>query len=370
MVNAILNVIGTFLYPLFSIVFTLIDLFQAIFKAFAGTGTVGIGGAWGTGGSVTAENRGGETDTGIVYYLLNEPVIRNAFYSILLLAIFLLVIFTAMAFIKNVYAAKPKTWQDILADTFKGLANFIFIPVCCLLGVWLGNILLNAIDGATNRGGTTSLSGQLFVCSAYNANKWRDGTYNNLDSSSEQIDFTWAYNHANGKNESWQNIASTYQNKTQEEIATIVDEFYATNKIDLNWYGSVMNCYTLSGINYVLMVGGGVFILYVLISVAYGMVKRLFMLLMLFIISPAMCALFPLDGGKAVGSWKGDFVKNVISAYGAVAGMNLFFSIAPIIQRIHISGAMDNLGILPLILTIAGLFVVKEFISLIEHDIV
>ena len=49
-VDAILGAIGTILYPMFSIVFALIDGIQAIFQAFAGIGDVRLGGSAGSGG--------------------------------------------------------------------------------------------------------------------------------------------------------------------------------------------------------------------------------------------------------------------------------------------------------------------------------
>lgn len=107
----------------------------------------------------------------------------------------------------------------------------------------------------------------------------------------------------------------------------------------------------------------------------FGMIKRLFMLVFLYVVSPVLCAMYPLDGGTAVGGWKKQFISNTISAYGAVAGMNLFFSIAPLIQNIELSSAtmpgtsaelVNSLGIISLLLTIAGLYVVKDFVSLIN----
>ena len=42
MIDAILGVLGSIIYPLFSIIFLIIDIVQNIFKAFAGTGNVTI----------------------------------------------------------------------------------------------------------------------------------------------------------------------------------------------------------------------------------------------------------------------------------------------------------------------------------------
>lgn len=397
MIDAILGAIGMIIYPLFSIIFLLMDGIQAMFQAFAGTGDVNYGTGQFEGSianTITSTNKGGETDTGLIYYLFQSALVKNLLMSIMILALFLLIIFTVMAFIKNAYSSKPKKWQEIVGNAFIGLANFIFIPVCCLLGVWLGNILLKAIDGATNIGGAVSMSRQLFLASAYNANDFRlmkneyDDYATNYDEPYEDLldiigtineEGNFEYGNGTETNKAPQIKVEKQQWQSEKEFkeameyyAAIVDQYYGSEGVSIyEWY-SVSWGYELFNINYIVLAAGGIFLLYALCSITFGMIKRMFILLMLFIISPAMCALYPLDDGKAVGSWKGDFVKNTISAYGAVAGLNLFFSLLPVIQNISLfsSGGVgvlfETLGLTTLLLTIAGLYVVKDFISMIS----
>ena len=337
MLDFILGVVGTILYPIFSVIFVVINLLQSIFYQLAGIGTTHYqtGRSWFSNTTITAENDGGEGSTGLIYYLLTSNLVKNLFLSILVLAVLLIIVFTAMAFIKNAYASKQKSWQEIVGNAFKGLANFIFIPVCCLLGVWLSNILLNAINGATSGGGATNMSRKLFICCAYDANRYRykdevsEGDVKDIESlvkknpiiddDGRKVTLEFDVNH----------------DKTdQEYFANIVDNVYAQSDVGIHWYWQVDDHYDLFNFNYLVLVVGGVFMLYVLIGLAYAMVKRMFILLMLFVISPAICAMYPLDEGSAVGSWKKDFIKYTIAAYGAIAGMNLFFAILPSVSAI------------------------------------
>ncbi len=408
MVDAILGIIGSVLYPMFCIIFALINTMQYIFGAFAGIESVKFGRWVGASTPIQPSDPNGdalgENTSGIVYYLMNSHLIKNLFFSILTLAIFLIVIFTAMAFIKNVYTSKPKKWQDIVSSAIKGLANFIFIPVCCLLGVWLSNVLLQTLAGATSSSGVSSLSGQLFVSSAYNANMVRTqsktSTVITLPYDEYGGDglfqirkeyFTKAY--AEGDNVQRENHSKAVKNlnafinvwwpeenkkskptalegRDQEYYANMIDSVYAQSwRLQSNAI-FVEGCYHLFEINYILLAGGGIFILSVLFNISFGMVKRLFMLLFLFVISPGMCAMYPLDDGGAVGKWRNDFMKYLLSAYGAVVGMNLFFSLVPIVQNIQLSGATGVFlsgifsGLIQLLLTIAGLYVVKDLISM------
>lgn len=386
MIEKILGLIGSLLYPLFKILFVLIDGIQGIFGAFAGIDNVKVGNA-----PITSVNDGGLKNTGIVYYLFQSDIVKNMLISVAILGLFLLIIFTVIAFIKNVYASKQKSWKDIIGAALVGLMNFVFVPTVSLLGVWFGNILLNAVNGATSSTGATSMAGNLFVASAYNANKVRvyveddlkweindSTTYGDLgDGSNYWKECSQYYTNLNNLNTTSKYIEldETKAKNDPAYLANKIDEYYSLSGRYQGSYGKVNGFYKLSSINYLVLAAGGCFMIYVLASISFGMVKRLFMLLVLFIISPAMCALYPIDDGSAVKKWKDEFVKNILSAFGAVAGMNIFFAILPLITNIKISDAggagavLDFLGLTSVLLTIAGLFVVKDVISFISGAI-
>ncbi len=351
--EGILGALGTVLYPLFSVIFLAIDVLQGIFGAFAGINNIDFNGE-----TITSGNTGAETDTGIVYYLLTSDVVMNMFFSMLALACILLLIFLTMAFIRNVYAAKPKSWKEIVGSAIKGIGNFVIIPVACILGVWLGNIVLQAVNGATARGGSMSISRQLFVCSAYNANIIRSGDYSITDAEGNiSVDAIVSFCSQYG-------IAVDTTQTDPEYYANCIDQAYGAGA-PINAWGDVDDWYSLFNINYLILGAGGIFILYVLGAISFGMVKRLFTLIVLFIISPIMCSMYPIDDGAAAGNWRKRFLSQTISAYGAVAGMNLFFAITPIIQGISFS--FDILGLTQLLLVIAGLYMVKDFIDLVSN---
>ena len=385
MIDLVMGLIGTLLYPLFSIVFVAIDGIQAIFFAFAGIGEISFNasGSTLTGSTqIGTGNTGKETDTGILYYLMNHSIIRNLIISIAVLGLFLIIVFTVMAFIKNAYAAKQKGWKEIIGNALKGLANFIFLPICCLLGVWLGNILLQAINGATSAGGATSMSRKLFIAAAYNANIYRNAN-GNVDEAKENIEaFLKVYD--------MEDKFTVKDNESAAYYADLIDQIYSYGGRTGSWFTAGVPLYShtsvgpgitpgagyynLAQINYIVIIVGGIFMLYALGSLTFAMVRRIFILLTLFVISPGVCAMYPLDEGKAVGSWAGEVKKSILSAYGAVAGMNIFYSILPLIDNIHLGGndfgaAMSSVFIsdlLQLFIMVSGLLVVKEIIGLIS----
>ena len=391
MIDAVLGILGTILYPLFAIFFVLIDLVQAIFRSFAGIGDASYRKSTFnydniTSGQYKEDSKWGgildDDNGGLVYYLLRSDLVMNLVWSIATLALILLIVFTVIAFIKNIYAPKSKSWQEIIGLSVKGLFNFIFIPVVCLLGIILGNILLNAIDGATSTGGATTMSRKLFLSAAYDANWIRMGntvSYNQANRAIDLHNSVFKKGIAKVTVPQGKKGSDAIEGADVEYYANLVDEAYGTGGVFLtdhhNWISVEAN-YSLPRINYLTLAVGGVFMMYALGSISFGMVKRLFTLLVLFIISPAACAMYPLDEGNACKQITGDFKKNTISAYGAVAGMNLFMSIAPMIENINIAGSdaggviTDIIGvnsILHLILLVCGLFMVKDLISMISN---
>ncbi len=349
--QAIEGALGNFLYPLFSILMVLIDGIQQLFYAFAGVGEVFINGQ-----KITSGNTGNLTDTGIIFYLLNSNFVRNIFISLLALAVVLLVLFAAIAFVKNMYSEKPKTWQDIIGNAVKGLAGFIVTPLICIFGAWGGNILLKAINQATNAGDTANMAGQLFVVSSYNANKVRTG-----DMSIEQAR-SFLTGHQGG------NYSADW---SAEDYAKEIDNFYSKNPDYYYEIAKVGDCYKTFKINYLLLGIGGVFMLYALGSITFGAIKRMFLLVFYFVISPVAHSLAPIDDGKAGGDVRSNFYKQFISVYGAVAGLNLFFSVVPLFQSMKFvlgSSTQDFLfgGLVNLIIIIVGLLTVNELISFVS----
>ena len=359
LVDVIQLVIGQFLYSLLGSVFLwVIDVVDNIFRALAG-----IGDGYQLNGNPAQGNNTFNTDGGLIYDLLRTTVIKKLIIAIMILAAFLLIIFTLMAFLKNVYAQKQKTSKEIISNSIKGALYFIFVPVCTLLGVYVGNIVLKAIDGATSLGGGQQMSSKLFIACAYNANEFRrgnevsEGHVNSLIKAAERFGYD-------------KDISSITAGMDRDEFADIVDDVFAQSPNPDFHITNVSPFYNTFAMNHILLIVGGVFILYVLCSLAFAMARRIFIILIWFVISPACCAMFPLDEGKMVGKYKDEMTKQVLSAYGAVAGINLFLSIMPLIDNLQIgkgfAGAWGASGFVNLFILISGLLCVKEIVSMLS----
>lgn len=96
--------------------------------------------------------------------------------------------------------------------------------------------------------------------------------------------------------------------------------------------------------------------------------KRIVELVGLFMISPPIIAIMPLDGGKTFSNWRTNFISKALSAYGAIIGMNILFLLLPYLNEIELFSS--NLSLLNTIFQclflIVGLTMVEGFISLLS----
>lgn len=320
--------------------------------------------------------------------------------------------------------------SKVIGRSIKALLSFAIVPVVVFFGVYLCNILLRALDAITSgsstdalgmpttnlaqysrsdEGGgdsyiayslfgfkiatnTTPFSGVAFKASAYRANRARlsdefvqllntneitnwDGTFAGTDAETiaTYIDTAFA-NNVRFRNEYTLDYGSSYQENNNlwsldiisgaDGLASSVDPF---DTLDRYRVGVVWYYYDLWQFDFLVAWAIVISMLTVFINIIFGLMKRFFEVIGLFLVSPPVVALMPLDDGAAFGKWKGRFISKMLGAYGAVVGMNIMFIILPYIYRIK----FFNIGIVDAIIQslfiIVGLVSVKSFIALMSE---
>lgn len=316
--------------------FLLVDAIQLMFKKLAGLDTYYVG------------NQGQSGD--IVLTLINNKTVQNVFWSLLILGVILLIICTIVALVKTETQAvddkSRKSKSKIFSESIRALFNFFMVPVVAILGIFMGNALLQSLDQATS-GGSERISTIIFKLASYEANRARKDETFALDIRDKGT-----------------NDMGVLKGSTQEDIALAIDSAFTNfTTIDhksfdfptTNWfskdgtyihvlaltvfsYGTslvprdyfsiydasmVYYYYDLTSFNYIIAWIGIFFVTWVLFSTAIGMIKRIFKLTVLLIVSPPIVAISPLDNGKALGEWKKQFLGSTLSAYSTVVALNL-----------------------------------------------
>lgn len=371
-VNLIMYAFGLIGYSISCFLLALIDYVEMLFRLLAGLDVSGM-----------SLNLGASPDksSDLVIQLLRSNEIRDIFLSMCVVGLFLLVITTIFQMIKVEYTTEgaKNSKTPILNKAFKGLCNMIMVPGLCIFGVFIGNQVLDLLDKATKPGdGTNSatISGTLFVTAASDA-FYRD--YEILRPilvSLEPVSATVTLvtelvpivvsSVGDTVTDSF-GIGKDY--KLTESERDVVESDVSTGAISYFEVEKITSYYNYSRINYLLLIFGACFVIKCLYFTCFGMVVRLYQCGMLFIISPAVIGMTPVNEG-GLGKWRSEFVGQAISAYGVVLALNIFFVIVRVLLSIEFKfdsfndqffGATMMEGLLKAIIVIGGCISIEKF---------
>ena len=352
---------------------TIVDMLQNVFKKLCGMDVYWVG---------------NERVEGLdpLLQLFTNGTVMQVLIALTLVAVVMVIVAAVIQIIRVEFTTEgsKNSKGQIFGQALKSLLMFVLVPICCIGGVGITNALLKTIDRATNLStGQASLGSSIFVSAASNTNRIRAG--GNL---------TEPLLRAVG-------INGTINETNREECAQLVDTAFKENTVDysalsglddaLNTIGQsqyerlslVKLYYNHYEMNYILYIGAGIIAAYTMISVTFGMIMRLFKGVILFMISPPMVALMPLDGGSAFKQWRTAFVKQILSAYGTIVALNLLFLVLPIVENIKlfqpltgVSGGFDAgfdfngaNSFVQILVTLTGLFMLKDLTGIIANMI-
>ncbi len=358
--------IGPLLWALCDIFFVLLDIFESLFKAFAGVAEDGV----------TIHGQRGVTGD-IVLFLMESDIVADIFISMMILSWILLIIFTIFAIVKNQYSEKQEPVSKIINSSFKGLFMYLLVPVATVVCLIVGNAILQAIDGATRANSNASkLSGMVFVAAAYNANALRDSSVSDARDTLER----W-YNLGMLDAETRQLIADAVGISSADDVdlvigdsaskmeivAEIIDDQAAAGKLGFGkWhYTSVRLYYHPFQLSYITIWIGGGFLIWAIGKICWGLLARIFKMTLYYAISPILMATYPIDNGGALGKWRSEMVKLGTSAYAAVGVTNIMYSIIPVFNNIDIGWIVGG-GIIKLFILIVAFSSVSDLIKTIS----
>lgn len=356
-------IFGLFFYGIQTGMFYVIDMVQMVVRKVAGLPAYNINGER-TFGYI---RDGVERSDDLVISFLEDPTVRQVFISVLIASVFLLFIATVIAVLKSETDTKSNAKGPIFANAIKSILYFFMVPVVCYLGVMVSNIVLRTLDGATSRD-SVSFSTQIFVASAFSANRVLEEndlaveiykaqivpgsaliTPQEFYADGEQKKATDAGREALAKlvDDAFRRNLSpvtdgSYAAEGSDNVASISTvgswgvgtRSYSFDSYDVKDYALVFKFYNVVGYNYLIGYVAGITIMVMLLQLLIGVIRRIFEICVLFVVSPAVVALMPLDGGEKFKTWKDNFIKRVFSAYGPIIGMNLCFMVLELLQDV------------------------------------
>lgn len=348
----------------------------------------------------------GESGQGdIVINFIQEQGLINIFIALFVLSIVLLFIVTLVSVIKSEWSpvteAKGNNKYAVISKSIRALINFITVPVVSILGIIVGNELLKAFDGATHNGeGDIGISNLMMQCVTENAS-W---VYINDSDARKIMEANEGTVDVNGQ--SYKGIYSHFTTSGGYDAAAINRAFNQGAKVPTDLRVSVENIpwltdevaeaindkiargeayfsyqdvdmvsifYKLGNVDYLAGFVVMFFVTKFLFEISFGLVKRIYMLSILILISPPIVAVTPLQP-DALKNWRKQFISNVLSVYGAIVGCNLYFILVPYMRRIQLFKNSDILGypinsFITLLFIGAGAMFIGDFSKLITDII-
>ena len=462
----LLSLIPKAIYLLNSSLLSLIDFMQLLFRKLAGLDVYYItndnGETIATTGDLLTNFIGGILGINIngneSFDLIDYSLLSTVFWSFVIFGLIILFISTLVAIIKSHYTYNEKSAKGplpILATAGKAIVNMVAVPVIVILGLYLSQAILNALDQITAVGSddvvnlygsentsrylqqnitdsqgnqtyifydmfgftggivygvnipgtniddyfdqkmlglvaarTQPFSGSMFKVAGFNANRVRSGEYtintpftgnvgstmelfsnhgNDSDVLANMVDEAFAnFLHLDGvylMNFMTEEIYDTgiYLPELEQFLTIFTSPYicsFSKFNIGLVWY-----YYNLWNYNFIVGFGSVIVCVSIFLNIIMGLMSRLFMAIVLFLVMPPLAGLAPLDEGKAFGGWREAFMKQVLMAYGAVVGMNLVLLILPYINEIDMFGIPIVDSLVQTLFIIVGLITIKAVIS-------
>lgn len=345
--DIVMQIVNRMIYSVAKQILFIVDAIQALFRRLAGLDKY-----WVVENGVSKEHSGD-----ILVSLMSNETVLEVFLTLTLVAVAMVIIATIIKVVQSEFTTEgsKSSKGGIIGQAIKSLVMFILVPVLCFGGVFVSNALLKALDTATSQGSESSMASQVFVSAASSANKVRNGRIsytsevvtfinngqplNNASQAALAIDNAFRAKKDFGKNPpaSAGGIVETIVNTIFSSPVDVVAGGIST--VGIATYENIYmvgTYYDIGQMNMIIMIGGAIMVCYVMLVTSFGLVMRLFKAVILFMISPPVIAIAPLDKGNAFGSWRKQFVSEVLAGYGAILGLNLFFIVLPILNNINI----------------------------------
>ena len=303
LLQGLLELICSLFYGMFSGICLLIDFIKTIFYKLCGIETVEIEGEQGD----------------LLSNLLESDIIKRVFLTIFIIGFILLIVFTILAIIKSNYQEK-QNWKTVLSKTGQAFIIMILIPFTVIIGVMLTNTIMSSINQAMNvypSSGQGTIGGQFLITIGHDA-------YKGLIDQSQ------------------------------------AEAMFVSGELNYAKLSVVKQYYDITELNYVIGLLGSLVMLIMFVISVITFVQRIFDIVLLYIISPVSISTIPLDEGNRFKVWKDMLISKILSAYGIILVMNLFFLIIPQVYQIKFFDNSFQNGVVYILFLIGGSFAVTK----------
>ena len=331
-----------------------LDTIFEMFRVLCGIDTVSVEGT-----------DGGQS---ILNVFLQASNVTKAFLLMLLVAILVAAVSTIVAVVKNIVNMKGGERKSHARTLGQGFGTIIITGVMAFVmiaGITMSNYVLIKVNDATAPDSSLTISAQLFDMSV---GKTYQYDYANI--TYEPIPVLNEFGEEQYDDEGNLIVERDEQgNIVYEEVIPLLldengdpiiesgwrnghtaadldfsvmspDEIFGVHKKTLGLFEDGDKSYTqqpmveMESFNFWTAYLVVIVMLVAIIFSMLGLVKRIFDIVLLFIVLPLISATIPLDDGVRFKNWRDTVVSKVVLAYGAILSVNVFLLIVPTISTI------------------------------------
>ncbi len=287
------------LLGLFIALCSLVDFAENIFNIFAGISPVYVN----------------EQKTYLLDAFFQMEKVSAAFTSITVMAVaisFIFTIFKTAKSISDMAMEDRNPISKVLANGMKAAVTFMLIPFLCIAMLQLSSIVTSQAVAAftAGQGGSSSVGCIIFLSASMDADRETSSPKNILDLSSPQAQGGSTHTLTDGVRLSYLEGKKDYH-----KLSVVKKDFYASN------------------FNYVEGFVSAVLLLLILLGAVMVFIRRIFELLLLYLVSPFFVSTIPLDDGVMFKKWRELFIAKFFSGFGIIFSMRFYLLIIPAIAN-------------------------------------
>lgn len=267
------QILSNFLIRIWIIFLKLVYFIEQIFNVFSGISPV--------------EVRDVSRKMPLLEYFFHQDTVKTAFLVITVLSVALAFLATIIGVTKSMsdMALEDKApISTVLRQALKAAVTFAVIPITCLFLLQTATTMVTVVNTTFNyEQENVSVSDVLFITVASSA----------------------------AKN---QNTVDSYSSGQKYEDAE-----------------AVQRDFDITRFNFVQAYISAFMIAIIMLCSILQFIQRIIMVLLLYLSSPFFVAVMPLDGGAKFHEWKNMFVAHMMSAFGPIISMKIYFIIMPFV---------------------------------------
>ena len=331
-------------FKLFTMLLKVLYIIEKIFDVFSCTVGVYVQNASGqmvaTSGSVDVSK-----NSSLIDVLMTSDVVVNAVLGMTAGAFVLCFLLTIFAVVKSMgegIGELKRPVSHVLRQTAKACLTFVLIPLVCIFVVKLAGVVITTVSlkMPTNIDGTRNKSANELVTEAL-SNTTGQPKRGTKQSQIEKAIAAARTATPNAETRAcdlifYLSVKDALRDKSLESYYLSGQHFQNTSvamqDIDINLINWLYAFFELG------------LVLVIFVKLIIECMVRIFMLLVLFVVSPYFVAMMPLDDGAKFKRWKEMFVGFTISVFGPILTMRLYLVLLPYI----VTGNAINMGFSPI----------------------